>query len=94
MSLQSVGVGLSYRRMMELTLAQRTAVTRVIAVRYRRAAKAENARILDLPRRQTAQSKQAYVPSTPSTPTATAPSTPPKRRYSKHPPVGDFTEPD
>jgi hypothetical protein len=47
MSLQSVGVGLSYRRMMELTLAQRTAVTRVIAVRYRRAGKAEKARILD-----------------------------------------------
>ena len=41
MSLQSVGVGLSYRRMMELTLALRTAVTRVIAVRYRRAGKAE-----------------------------------------------------
>jgi hypothetical protein len=36
-----------YRRMMELTLAQRTAVTRVIAVRYRRAGKAEKARILD-----------------------------------------------
>jgi hypothetical protein len=33
--------------MMELTLAQRTAVTRVIAVRYRRAGKAEKARILD-----------------------------------------------
>ena len=32
---------------MELTLAQRTAVTRVIAVRYRRAGKAEKARILD-----------------------------------------------
>src|SRR5271167_5078507 len=47
MSLQSVGVGLSYRRMMELTLAQRSAVTRVIAVRYRRAGKAEKARILD-----------------------------------------------
>jgi hypothetical protein len=40
-------VGLSYRRMMELTLAQRIAVTRVIAVRYRRAGKAEKARILD-----------------------------------------------
>ena len=38
---------LSYRRMMELTLAQRTAVTRVIAVRYRRAGKAEKAKILD-----------------------------------------------
>jgi hypothetical protein len=33
--------------MMELTLAQRTAVTRVIAVRYRRAGNAEKARILD-----------------------------------------------
>jgi hypothetical protein len=33
--------------MMELTLAQRTAVTRVIAVRYRRAGKAEKAKILD-----------------------------------------------
>jgi integrase-like protein len=44
---QSVGVGLSYRRVMELTLAQRTAVTRVIAVRYRRAGKAEKAKILD-----------------------------------------------
>jgi hypothetical protein len=33
--------------MMELTLAQRSAVTRVIAVRYRRAGKAEKARILD-----------------------------------------------
>jgi hypothetical protein len=33
--------------MMELTLAQRTAVSRVIAVRYRRAGKAEKARILD-----------------------------------------------
>jgi hypothetical protein len=32
---------------MELTLAQRTAVTRVIAVRYRRAGKAEKAKILD-----------------------------------------------
>jgi len=38
---------LSYRRMMELTLAQRTAVTRVIAVRYRRAGKVEKAKILD-----------------------------------------------
>jgi hypothetical protein len=38
---------LSYRRMMELTLAQRTAVTRVIAVRYRRAGNAEKAKILD-----------------------------------------------
>src|SRR5277367_2833627 len=47
MSLQSVGVGLSYRRMMELTLAQRTAVTRVIAVRYKRADKAGKGRILD-----------------------------------------------
>jgi hypothetical protein len=33
--------------MMELTLAQRTAVARVIAVRYRRAGKVEKARILD-----------------------------------------------
>lgn len=33
--------------MMELTLAQRTAVTRVIAVRYRRAGNAEKAKILD-----------------------------------------------
>lgn len=33
--------------MMELTLSQRTAVTRVIAVRYKRAGKAEKARILD-----------------------------------------------
>jgi hypothetical protein len=33
--------------MMELTLAQRTAVTRAIAVRYRRAGKAEKAKILD-----------------------------------------------
>jgi hypothetical protein len=33
--------------MMELTLAQRTAVTRVIAVRYRRAGNAEKAMILD-----------------------------------------------
>src|ERR1700752_1047376 len=33
--------------MMELTLAQRTTVTRVIAVRYRRAGKAEKAKILD-----------------------------------------------
>jgi hypothetical protein len=32
---------------MELTLAQRTAVTRVIAVRYKRAGKAEKAKILD-----------------------------------------------
>ena len=38
---------LSYRRMMELTLAQRTAVTRVIAVRYRRAGNVEKAKILD-----------------------------------------------
>ena len=40
-------MGLGYRRMMELTLAQRTAVTRVIAVRYLRAGKAEKAKILD-----------------------------------------------
>jgi hypothetical protein len=33
--------------MMELTLAQRTAVTRAIAVRYRRVSKAEKAKILD-----------------------------------------------
>jgi Integrase core domain len=33
--------------MMELTLAQRTAVTRAIAVRYKRAGKAEKAKILD-----------------------------------------------
>jgi len=32
--------------MMELTLVQRIAVTRVIAVRYRRAGKAEKAKIL------------------------------------------------
>src|SRR5271155_3178775 len=32
---------------MELTLAQRIAVTRAIAVRYRRAGKAEKAKILD-----------------------------------------------
>jgi hypothetical protein len=38
---------LRYGRMMELTLAQRTAVTRVIAVRYRGAGKAEKAKILD-----------------------------------------------
>ena len=38
---------LSYRVTMDLTLAQRTAVTRVIAVRYKRAGKAEKARILD-----------------------------------------------
>jgi len=36
-----------YRLMMELTLAQRTAVTRAIAVRYKRAGKAEKAKILD-----------------------------------------------
>ena len=46
-SLGGCGVGLGYRRMMELTLAQRTAVTRAIAVRYRRAGKAEKAKILD-----------------------------------------------
>jgi hypothetical protein len=33
--------------MMELTLAQRTAVTRVIGVRYKRVTRAEKARILD-----------------------------------------------
>src|SRR5258707_5405421 len=33
--------------MMELTLAQRMAVTRAIAVRYKRAGKAEKAKILD-----------------------------------------------
>lgn len=44
---RACGVGLGYRRMMELTLAQRTAVTRAIAVRYRRAGKAEKAKILD-----------------------------------------------
>ena len=38
--------GLGYRRMMELTLVQRIAVTRVIAVRYRWAGKAEKAKIL------------------------------------------------
>src|SRR5271165_7212366 len=39
-SLGACGVGLGYRRMMGLTLAQRSAVTRAIAVRYRRARKA------------------------------------------------------
>src|SRR5271165_3772809 len=46
-SLGACGVGLGYRRMMGLTLAQRSAVTRAIAVRYRRAGKAEKAKILD-----------------------------------------------
>jgi hypothetical protein len=40
-------MGLGYRRMMELMLAQRTALTRAIAVRYKRASKAEKAKILD-----------------------------------------------
>src|SRR5271166_5963988 len=44
---RACGVGLGYRRMMGLTLAQRSAVTRAIAVRYRRAGKAEKAKILD-----------------------------------------------
>jgi hypothetical protein len=39
--------GLRYGRMMELTLAQRTAVTGVIAVRYKRAGKVEKTKILD-----------------------------------------------
>jgi hypothetical protein len=39
--------GLRYGRMMELTLAQRVAVTRVIAVRYKRAGKAPKTKILD-----------------------------------------------
>jgi len=38
---------MGYRRMMELTLAQRIAMTRAIAVRYRRAGKVEKAKILD-----------------------------------------------
>lgn len=46
-SLRPVGWGLGYRRMMELTLAQRTAVTRAIAVRYKRAGKGEKVKILD-----------------------------------------------
>jgi hypothetical protein len=45
---REVGGGrVSYRRMMELTLVQRTAVARAIAVRYKRAGKAQKARILD-----------------------------------------------
>jgi hypothetical protein len=40
-------VGLSYRRVMELTLAQRSAVTGAIAVRYKRAGKAKKTKILD-----------------------------------------------
>src|ERR1700739_3048848 len=39
--------GLSYGRTMGLTLAQRRAVTRVVAIRYRGAGRAEKARILD-----------------------------------------------
>jgi transposase InsO family protein len=46
-SLRLVGWGWATARMMELTLAQRTAVTRAIAVRYKRAGKAEKAKILD-----------------------------------------------
>jgi hypothetical protein len=41
------GVGLGYRLRMELTLNQRMAVTRVIAVRYRCAGKTEKGKILD-----------------------------------------------
>jgi hypothetical protein len=45
---REVGGGrVSYRRKMELTLVQRTAVARAIAVRYKRAGKAQKARILD-----------------------------------------------
>jgi transposase InsO family protein len=39
--------GLGYRQMMGLTLAERSAVTREIAVRYKRANKADKGRILD-----------------------------------------------
>jgi hypothetical protein len=39
--------GLRYGRVMELTLAQRTAVARAIAVRYKGAGKAEKAKVLD-----------------------------------------------
>jgi hypothetical protein len=46
-SLEAVRWGLRYGRTMGLTLAQRTAVVKVIAIRYRRADKAGKAKILD-----------------------------------------------
>jgi hypothetical protein len=46
-SLAGLDRGLRYRRMMGLTLAERKAVKKAIAVRYTRASKAEKAKILD-----------------------------------------------